>query len=124
MKSLWHFWHFLAPLWPANNRNNVSSSLDSGRFVFVCRARFLFRHAYTNVTWVLELIIKVSKIFRFHRFLHENQHTLSSEIKVAQTKKLSCTKFEFSRQKTKSQAFGLVFVRKTTEFLTAKRCLS
>ena len=30
------------------------------------------------------------------------------------------SKFEFYHQRTESQAFVLVFVRKTTEFLTAK----
>jgi hypothetical protein len=34
------------------------------------------------------------------------------------------SKFELSRQRTDSQAFILVFVRKKTEFLTAKHWLS
>ena len=34
------------------------------------------------------------------------------------------SKFGFSRQRTESQAFVLVFVRKATEFLTAKHWLS
>ena len=37
---------------------------------------------------------------------------------------LSYSKFEFSRQITKTRAFVLVFARKTIEFLTAKHWLS
>ena len=36
----------------------------------------------------------------------------------------SYSKFEFSRQITETQAFVLVFARKTIEFLTAKHWLS